>query len=338
MRFANPLWLTLLPLIPVAVLFLERPARRAALRFSSVGLVQWIAPSFWVRVRWLPTALRACCLAALVVALARPQRPNERAKVYAEGIAIQMVVDNSGSMRIEDFELEGKLATRLDAVKDVFARFVIGDGSLGGRPNDQIGLVTFANFPDVKCPLTLTHEVLEHEIRSLQTATPSDDGTNIGDAVAWALEDLRLSKAKSKVLILLTDGVNQPQIPAGMPEPLDPIEAARVAQGLGVRIYTIGAGSTGGLARLQGQVVRVPPVDESLLGKMAEITGGKFFRATDTDGLREVYRAIDRLEKTKAESITYLDYKELFLPLAFGGLAVLCLEQFLRATRLRTIP
>ncbi len=338
MRLANPLWLTLLPAMVLLVVWLERRRGRPALRFSSVGLVQTIGPSFWVRVRWLPAALRTGCLAALIVALARPQRPNERTKLYAEGIAIQMVVDNSGSMRIEDFELDGKVATRLDAVKDVFVRFVIGDGNLAGRPNDQIGLVTFANFPDVKCPLTLSHEVLAHEIRSLRTAVPSDDGTNIGDAVAWALEDLRSVNAKSKVVILLTDGVNQPQIPAGMPEPLDPIEAARVAQGLGVKIYTIGAGSTGGLARVEGQVVRVPPVDETLLRQMAEITGGKYFRATDSAGLSEVYSAIDRLEKTRSESITYLDYQELFLPLALGGLAALCVEQLLRITRLRTIP
>jgi Ca-activated chloride channel family protein len=338
MRFANPVWFTLLPIVVVAVLMLERRGGRAALRFSSVGLVLAVARSFWVRVRWLPTVLRGCCVGFLVVALARPQRPNERTRIYAEGIAIQMVVDNSGSMRIEDFELDGKLATRLDAVKDVFVRFVTGDGKLDGRPNDQIGLVTFANFPDVKCPLTLSHEVLAHEVKSLRTAVPSDDGTNIGDAVAWALEDLRSSKARSKVMILLTDGVNQPQIPAGMPEPIDPVDAARIAQGLGVRIYTVGAGSTGGLARMQGQVVRVPPVDETLLREMAEVTGGKYFRATDTDGLREVYREIDRLEKTKSESITYLDYRELFLPLATTALAALCLEQLLRATRLRTIP
>src|SRR5262249_61508539 len=107
--------------------------------------------------------------------------------------------------QIEDFELAGKPASRLDVVKDVFRRFVRGDGKLEGRPNDLIGLVTFANFPDVKCPLTLSHEALEHEIAAVRTAIPSDDGTNIGEAVAWGLEDLKSVKAKSKVMILLTD-------------------------------------------------------------------------------------------------------------------------------------
>lgn len=337
MTFANPIWFLLLLLVPL-VWFLPERRARAVIRFPSVGLFAGIRPTIWQRLGWLPQALRAVCLVLLITALARPQKPNEKTRVFTKGIAIQMAVDNSGSMQIEDFELAGKPATRLDAVKDVFVRFIKGDGKLEGRPDDLIGLVTFANFPDVKCPLTLSHEALEHEVAALKTAIPSDDGTNIGDAVAWGLEDLKRAKANSKVMILLTDGINDPAVAEGMPAPLDPLEAARIAQGLGIKIYTIGAGSTGGTARMKGRLVRVPPVDERLLSQMAEITGGKYYRATDTDGLRQIYSDIDRLEKTRSEAVVYLDYKELFPPLAWASLAVLCVEQLLVATRLRRIP
>jgi Ca-activated chloride channel family protein len=336
--FANPFWLLLLLLVPAVWLLPRWQRSRAAIRFPSVQILHGIRASVWQRLAWLPQALRAASLVFLVVALARPQRPNERTRVYSEGIAIQMVVDSSGSMQIEDFELNGKLATRLDAVKDVFIRFVKGDQELPGRPDDLIGLVKFANFPDVQCPLTLSHEALTHEIAALKTAIPSDDGTNIGDAVAWALEDLKSAKAKSKVLILLTDGVNQPVPVEGLPQPLEPIEAARIAQGLGIRIYTIGAGSNRGVARMKGQQVRVPPVDDRLLEQMADLTGGKYYRASDTAGLRQIYSEIDRLEKTRSDSVIYLDYKELFPLLAWAGLTLLCVEQCLVATRLRRIP
>jgi Ca-activated chloride channel homolog len=337
MTFANPIWLVLLVFVPLLLLPLWRRSRPAVL-FPSAGLLSGIRPSVWQQLAWLPTALRVASLTVLVIALARPQKPNERTRVFAEGIAIQMVVDCSGSMQIEDFELNGKAATRLEAVKDVFKRFVHGEGPLGGRPDDLIGLVKFANFPDVQCPLTLSHEALLHDIDGLKTAIPSDDGTNIGDAVAWALEDLKSAKAKSKVMIILTDGVNQPAPIEGMAQPLDPIDAAKIAQGLGVKIYTIGAGSTGGLARMKGQVVRVPPVDERLLQQMAELTGGKYYRGNDTEGLRQITSEIDRLEKTASESLVYLDYQELFPGLAWAGLVMLGAEQLLVATRLRRLP
>jgi Ca-activated chloride channel family protein len=334
---ANPAWLALLILVPAIWIVTRRRAAQAAIQFPSSGLLHGIRPSIWQRLQWLPLAIRSATLILLVLALARPQRPNEKTRVYAEGIAIQMVVDCSGSMQIEDFELDGKPVSRLDAVKDVFIRFVNGDRSLSGRSTDLIGLVKFANYPDVQCPLTLSHDALVHEISQLKTAIPSDDGTNIGDAVAWALEDLRASKAKSKVMILLTDGVNQPAPVEGL-EPLDPVEAAKIAQGLGIRIYTIGAGSNAGVARMKGQLVRVQPVDEQLLQQMADVTGAKYFRASDTNGLRSIYSEIDRLEKTRSESVVYVDHKELFPPLAWTGLVLLCIEQGLVATRLRRIP
>lgn len=338
MTFANPSWFLLLLLVPLVWFLPEWRRARSVIRFPSAGLFETIPPTIWQRLAWLPQALRAACLVLLIVALARPQRPNEKTRVYAEGIAIQMVVDNSGSMQIEDFVLDGKLVTRLDAVKDVFARFVKGDGTRTGRLDDLVGLVTFANFPDTKCPLTLSHEALVLEINAVKTAIPSDDGTNIGDAVAWALEDLKTAKAKSKVMILLTDGVNEPQRHEGMPEPLDPLEAARIAQGLGIKIYSIGAGSTEPAVRLKDRMVPNRALDERLLKTMAETTGGQYYRATDTEGLRQIYSEIDRLEKTRSESAVYLDYKELFPPLAWAGLALLCVEQLLVATRLRRIP
>ena len=338
MTLANPIWLLLLLLVPLVWFLPELRRSRAVIRFPSAGLLDGIRPTIWQRLVWLPPALRVACLVLLIFALARPQRPNEKTRVFAEGIALQMLVDNSGSMQIEDFMLDGKLATRLDAVKDVFGRFVKGDGSLTGRTDDQIGLVTFANYPDVKCPLTLSHDALLHEVAGVRTAIPSDDGTNIGDAVAWALEDLKTAKAKSKVMILLTDGVNEPQRHEGMPEPLDPLEAARIASGLGIKIYTIGAGSTEPVVRIKGRMVPNRAVDERLLQAMAETTGGQYYRATDTAGLRQIYSEIDRLEKTRSESVVYLDYKELFPPLAWAGLAMLCVEHLLVATRLRRIP
>jgi Ca-activated chloride channel family protein len=334
MTFASPVWLLLFLAIPL--LFLRR--KKSAILFPSARLVDGLRPSLWQRLAWLPRVLRAACLSLLIVALARPQQPNEKSRIYAEGIAIQMVVDCSGSMQIEDFELDGEAVSRLEAVKEVFKRFVVGDGSLAGRPDDLIGLVKFANFPDVQCPLTLSHDVLSHQVDDLKTAIPTDDGTNIGDAVAWGLEDLKAAKAKSRVMILLTDGVNQPAPVEGLAQPLDPLEAAKIAQGLGVKIYTIGAGSTGGYARMKGQLVRIPPVDEQLLKAIAEQTGGKYYRASDTDGLKQIYSEIDRLEKTQSESVVYLDHKELFSPVVWAGLAMLGIEQFLAATRLRRIP
>jgi Ca-activated chloride channel family protein len=339
MRFASPLWLLLLILLPLVWWWRARAAKPPAVRFSSAVLLAALPASWIARWHWLPQACRALALVMLVIALARPQQPNQRSRVFAEGIAIQMVVDTSVSMHAPDFERNGHAATRLEVVKEVFRQFVLGDGDLPGRPNDLIGLVTFANFPDSKCPLTLSHEVLAHEIQAVRIAPASEGGTNIGDAIVWALDGLRNAKAKSKVLILLSDGVNEPAEIENAPKATDPSEAARIAHGLGVKIYTIGAGRQAGRYRYtdpetgQTGAFLAKPVDETLLKRLAEITDGKYFRASDADGLKDVYAAIDRLERTQTDAVVYLDYREWFPPLALAGLALLALEQLLSATR-----
>lgn len=338
MRFASPWWLLVGLLVPMALGWTLR-RRRGGVLFSSHEVFRAIACGGLVRWHWLPHAVRALALLGLVVALARPQEPNQQTRVHAEGIAIQMVVDTSISMHAPDFELNGQPASRLDAVKSVFSQFVLGDGDLPGRPDDLIGLITFANFPDSKVPLTLSHEVLAHEIGGVKISPTTEGGTNIGDALIWALEDLRQATAKSKIVILMSDGVNEPAEIDGAPKPIDPVDAAQIARGIGIRIYTIGAGRQAGRYRYvdpqsgQASVFLAKPVDEVLLGRIAEVTGGKFFRALDTAGLRDIYSEIDRLERSRTESVVYLDYREWFAPLGFSALVLLVVEQAMRATR-----
>ncbi len=343
MRLANPEALCLLALVPPALWWSLR-SRRGAARFSVAGAVAGL-PSFWAA--WGPrllALLRGLAVALFVVALARPQTSSEQVRTRSDGIAIQLVIDNSYSMKSRDYDLGPQSISRLDAVKHAVRLFIRGgEHGLKGRPNDKIGLITFARDPDVVCPLTLDHDAALDALERIGLAPPV--GTNIGDALAWALDRLRHDPTKQKVVILLSDGAHN--IKDGLP----PLEAAKLAADLKIKVYTIGAvGNRFGKPKPPDQLTALglPPglvrmaredsVDEPMMQKIAAQTGGQYFRATDTDGLTRIYQEIDRLETTQIERSVKVAHREWFVVPVVAGLALLVVEQLLAATRFLRVP
>ena len=316
--FHSPWYFLLLLAVPLLAWWLFGPRRRSAIRFSSVKLAGQLAPTLRQRLMWLPGALTLAAVLVLIIALARPREGREQTIVDSEGIAIEMVVDRSGSMQAMDFQIDGEHVDRLTAIKKVAGDFVSGGESLDGRVSDLVGLITFAGYADGVTPPTLDHAFLVSQLNHADIVTNrSEDGTAIGDAISLAVEKLNAldarqqDKVKSKVIILLTDGENN----AG---DLEPVQAAELAQTMGIKVYTIGVGTKGrapmpvtdmfGRETVQWMPVNI---DEETLQKVASITGGKYFRATDTDSLAEIYREIDQLEKSKVEAQHFVDYREL---------------------------
>ncbi|UUO04390.1 VWA domain-containing protein [Blastopirellula sp. J2-11] len=316
--FYSPWYFLLLLIVPVVVWRLFAPRRRSAIRFSSVQLAGQLAPTLRQRLMWLPGALTLAAVVVLIIALARPREGREQTIVENEGIAIEMAVDRSSSMQAMDFQLGGEHVDRLTAIKKVAGDFVNGDENLNGRVSDLVGLITFAGYADGVTPPTLDHTFLVSQLNHSQIVTNrSEDGTAIGDAIALAVEKLNAldarqkEKVQSKIIILLTDGENN----AG---DLEPVQAAELAQTMGIKVYTIGVGTKGrapipvtdmfGRKSVQWMPVNI---DEETLEKVASITGGKYFQATDTDSLRKIYSEIDQLEKTKVEAQHFVDYREL---------------------------
>lgn len=352
-RFQNPIWLWLLIPVVVAGIWSIRRNRRTAVLYSNVELLRGLPVTLAQRVRRFLPWLRVLGLALIVLALARPQSGKEEFRIRTEGIAIQMCIDRSGSMQALDFPVDGERVNRLTAVKKVFREFVAGDGSFDGRPDDLIGLVVFGGFADAKCPPTLDHGALLEVLDSVKIAEPVRDrngqiinrrllqeeqATAIGDAIAVAVDRLKDVESKSRVIVLLSDGENT----AGV---VQPEEAAEAAAAFGIRIYSIGVGSSGmapfpavdafGRQVLQAQPVRL---DEETLQMLSEKTGGRYFNAQDTDGLAEVYAEIDRLEKTETEGRLYTEYQEIFQSLMLPGLICVLLQIGLSATRFRGLP
>ncbi len=345
-RFESP-WLFLL-LVPLAALVAWRFREGLRLPLPTAARAATIAPTWRARLRRAPAVLRALALAAVVIALARPQHGTERVRDVSQGIAIQMVVDRSSSMG-ERIRYGGRAVTRLDAVKQVFREFVDPlEGEMGGRPDDLIGMTAFAQYADSVCPLTLSHDTLVELVDTVELVEDRrEDGTAIGDAVALAAARLRKAEdamadrpveggeyeIKSKVIILLTDGENN----AGDRSVSD---AARLCAQWGIKVYAVGVGEERGLQTPFGRLsapVR-PGFDDRALRGIAEETGGKYWLATSAESLREVHGEIDRLEKTEIEVVRYLDYREAFAPWAFAALALLSIEALLRQTLLRTAP
>jgi Ca-activated chloride channel family protein len=270
--------------------------------------------------------LRILAYAALVTALARPQTSNTSENIDSEGIDIVLSIDISGSMLAEDLQ-----PNRLEAAKKVAVDFV------NKRISDRIGLVIFSGESFTQCPITTDHAVLENQIMQVKSGM-LQDGTAIGMGLATAVDRLRSSKAKSKVIILLTDGVNNTGL-------VDPITALEIAKAFKIRVYTIGIGTYGkapfpmtmpdGSIQMQMQDVQI---DEPLMKKISSETGGKYFRATNTVALQRIYNEIDKLEKTKVEITSYKRYAEHFFPLAMLALACLLLEVVLRYTAFRSLP
>jgi Ca-activated chloride channel family protein len=330
-RLADP-WLllllgTLLLLLPRG----RRAAREAAVRYPSLDVLRAVAPGGAGTRRALLGLLRAVVLGLAVVALARPQLGTAETTVHREGVDVVLAVDVSGSMLAEDFTIDGKRSSRLDAVKDVVRQFV------ADRPQDRIGLVLFAGRPYTQAPLTLDHGWL---LQNLARASVGmiEDGTAIGSALAAATNRLRASTAPSKFVVLLTDG----QSNAGN---ITPETAAEAAAALGIKVYTVGAGSRGmapfPMKDFFGNTVYRPmqvDIDEPTLEQIAKKTGARFFRATDFESLRQVYEEIDRAEKAPFEAPEFLDYREAYPWLLWPALALLLLEIGLGETVLRKLP
>ncbi|MBC7965606.1 MAG: VWA domain-containing protein [Fuerstia sp.] len=317
--FASPWYFLLLLLVPLVAWRLFAPRRRLAVRFSSVNLAKQLTPTLRQRMAWLPGVLTIGAVLAMIVGLAQPREGREQTVTDSEGIAIEMVVDRSGSMQAMDFQVDGEHVDRLTAIKNVAGKFVAGGGDLEGRFSDLVGLITFAGYADGETPPTLDHAFLVSQLNNTQiVSSRNEDGTAIGDAISLAVEKLNAldarqkDKVRSKVIILLTDGENN----AGQ---LDPVQAAELAETMSIKVYTIGVGTKGQAPMpvedpFTGRTVMqwVPvSIDEETLTKVASITGGKYFRATDTDSLEKIYNEIDKLEKTKVEAHHFVDYREL---------------------------
>lgn len=330
MHFVDPRFLWLLALVPIAALLRGRRGQSAAVLFPTTTRIAG-ARARRVRAGAVLAALRLAVLGTLVVALARPQQVLGTADVEASGVDIVLAIDVSGSMEALDFQLEGQPANRLDVVKSVVDQFVTA------RPNDRIGIVAFAGRPYVVSPLTLDHDWLRQHLERLRTGL-IEDGTAIGSGIATSVNRLRDQAAKSKLVILLTDGVNN----AGKVAPETAAEAARA---LGIRVYTIGAGTEGEApvpvtdrsGRRQMVMAKVD-VDEATLQRVARTTGAKFYRATGTDSLRRIYDEIDQLEKTTTRAKRWTQHRELFPVAIAAALGLLALELALGETRLRRLP
>jgi len=331
MRFAQPGWLWLFILIPLpGLLELARP-KIAWPSFDGFPRRQRIG---WVWLRGLPAVLRALAICGLAVALARPQTVGGSTRIAGQGVAIVVALDQSSSMNAVDFPTDHgtRLISRLEAAKTTFTRFV------EGRFDDLIGLVVFANLPDLACPPILDHAFLIDTVRAVRPARRGDDGTNIGDAIALGIDTLLVAAPKKKVLVLLTDGNNEPAVP----RPLDPEEAALLARKLGVTLHTIAIGRSGRVARgVDPQLPRPAEVEGPnlpLLERLAELAGGRSFAATDADALDEVFHTIDALEKSPVRGRPPTRYDEHYPWAASTCLALLLLERFLSHGRLRRLP
>ena len=326
MTFANPAYLFLLLLIvPIGVwYFYELHKSDASVQISDTSAFAKQPRSLRVWLLHVPFALRVAAVALLSIALARPQLTNKWSKESTEGIDIMMALDISGTMLAEDLK-----PNRLEAAKDVACEFV------KNRPNDQIGLVVFAGESFTQCPLTTDHAVLVNLFQSVEYGM-IEDGTAIGLGLANAVNRMKDSETKSKVVILLTDGSNNRG-------DIDPQTAAEIAKTFGIRVYTIGVGSYGqtrvpvNTPMGRQYVTMDSEFDEATLRGIANKTGGQYFRARDNNSLKQIYEQIDQMEKTKLRVREYSKHTENFMPFIIAALACLLLEVILRYFVLKTI-
>lgn len=335
--FAHP-WFLFVALAAIPALWWSlRSGGRVV--FSSLAALPARSATWRTAIAWVPDVLLALAVASLAIAFAGPRKGDDDELVRRDGIAMVMAVDISSSMRALDLSERGRELTRLDAVKRTFEQFVLGgSGGLRGRRDDAIGLVSFAGHADTRSPLTLDHANLVTAARELELVTSrKEDGTALGDGLALAIERLREFPARSKVVILLTDGVET----AGT---LTARSAIDLAVENGIRVYTIGAG-TKGVAPVRQDTPngsRLVPmevdIDEETLQAIAEQTHGAYFRATDLGGLRKVYAEIDKLERSKLEENQFYQYHEYYPWFVAGALAAIALALVLRGTVLRRLP
>ena len=329
-RFANPEYLYLLVLIPLLGYWYWKRQKKVSgrIRFSDVNIVKQVGQTMKQRFRHSLFLLRLLFIALVIVAFARPQSGSKMRETSTEGVDIILALDVSSSMLAEDF----KPKNRLVAAKQVAEEFI------QGRQNDRLGMVIFAGESFTQCPLTLDYGVLLTLLREINVADQEWDGTAIGMGIINAVNRLRDSKAKSKVIILLTDGVNNRG-------EIDPVTASNIAAALNIKIYTIGAGSRGtALYPVDDPILgrRFVPmqveIDEEVLQKIAVNTDGRYFRATNTEKLAEIYQEIGELEKTKIEVKEFTRYDEFFGYFLGAGLLLFLLEIFLTQTVFRKLP
>jgi Ca-activated chloride channel homolog len=330
-RFLYPELLWLLALLPLLALLRGRRGTVAAVKYSSAEIARQVARETRSRAgRWINT-LSLLAVGFVIVGLARPQLGRSTSSVEASGVDMVLALDCSGSMEALDFKLDGQPTNRLDVVKSVVSKFI------DARTNDRIGLIGFAGAPYLVSPLTLDHDWLQQNLERVQIGAV-EDGTAIGSALAASVNRLRDQPGKSKVVVLLTDGENN----MGK---IAPETAAQAAKALGVKVYTVAAGVRGeapvpvtdafGNKRLAMAKV---DVDEETLKKIADATGGKFFRATDSDSLKNIYAEIDRLEKTTHQMKKFENHSELFAWAVVPALALFGISFGLQQTRFRRLP
>jgi Ca-activated chloride channel family protein len=325
--FGQPYFLFFFLIIPALLVwfYFYRNKNTNEINISTFKGFDNLKKTFKNRIIHLPFFLRLLAITLIIIAIARPQKSFDKSDVKVEGIDIMLTLDISGSMLAEDFK-----PNRLEASKEVALEFI------DGRPNDRIGLVLFSAESFLQCPLTIDHPKLKSLFANVKSGMVTD-GTALGDGLGLSVYHIKKSQAISKVIILMTDGINNQGS-------LDPVTAAEIAKLYGVRVYTIGVGSKGMAPYpfqtpfgIQYQNIDVQ-IDEDLLGKVAEGTGGNYFRATDKQKLHEIYKEIDKLEKTKIDVSRFSKKKEEFLIFVIWAVIIFILEILLKYTVLRRIP
>jgi Ca-activated chloride channel family protein len=352
-RFQSPYYFLFLIPLAAVIIVLEFRREPASVVFSDVSLLRLVPRTFVQQCAFFVSWLFYLGMVLWIAALARPQSGKEEYRIRAEGIAMALCVDRSGSMAAIDFTLNNKRVNRLEAVKKTFHNFVAGNSSLPGRKDDMISLLAFGGYVDAFFPLTLDHDTLLEMLDQIRLPEPIVDAqgnfldqrlyeeenmTAIGDALAQAVDRLKNASAKSKVIILLSDGEQT----FGT---LTPLEGAETAKAFGIKVYTIGIGTTGEAPYIvtdpfgqQRIIVQRVSIDEETLKKIAVMTGGLYFNAQSTQALERIYAEIDQLEKTIHEGRTYTQYTELFrYPLITGTIFIL-LHLVLICTRFRRLP
>ncbi|MGB9772279.1 MAG: vWA domain-containing protein [Candidatus Kapaibacteriota bacterium] len=326
-HFANPEFFWLLLIVPILIVWYMFRNKKifVPLKFSSIEGFTKTKPGIKVRLRHLPFALRMLALTLFLLALARPQTSSSEKEIETEGIDIVLTLDISGSMLAEDFK-----PNRLEAAKKITEKFI------DARQNDRIGLVIFSAKSFTQCPITIDHAVLKNLLKQIKSGL-IEDGTAIGMGLATAVDRLKDSKARSKVIILLTDGVNNTGI-------ISPMTAADLAKNFDIRVYTIGVGTIGkapypfqtpfGIQYMNVDV----EIDEPLLKDIASKTGGKYFRATNNKALETIYNEIDAMEKTKIKQFVFTTFTDRFFPFVLSGAIIFLIEILLHLFVFRKIP
>jgi Ca-activated chloride channel homolog len=329
--FAYPYMFGLFALVPLLIYWYMKKGNKVQAAIPVSTTHAFTASSLKTRLRHAPFVLRLLAISCLIVALARPQKRNDEQRTEGEGIDIVLCMDVSGSMGSRDIQ-----PSRMEVAKEMAIEFV------QSRPVDRIGLVIFSGESFTQCPITTDKRTLIDQIQSLESRRYLKDGTVIGEGLATAVDRLTKSTAKSKVIILITDGKED----APDTRLIDPITALEIAKAHGIKVYTIGMGAMAtNITEVQenpGTPPRKNPaidfIDEDLLRRIAEETGGRYFRARDKEGLKNTYSQIDKMEKSKVEVQSFKRFKELFFPFMLAAIAFLFLEMILRLTILKRFP